>query len=52
MDPDVIMVWAACCVGFFGYLQAGEMTVPSDKEFDPSVHLSFCDIAVDNHMDP
>ena len=44
-DPDVVMVWAACCVGFFGFFRAGEMTVPSD-------HLSYRDISMDNPRDP
>ena len=49
---NTIMLWAACCLTFFGFLRAGELTVPSDSAFDPSVHLSWGDLAVDNPMNP
>ena len=50
-DPDVVMIWAACCLGFFGFLWAGEMTVPGDRGYD-AVHLSFRDISVDDPANP
>ena len=46
------MIWAACCLCFFAFLHSGEMTVPSDQEYDPSAHLSVGDIAVDNSKCP
>ena len=49
---DHIMLWAACCLGFFGFLHSGELTAAEDGEFDPKQHLSFRDIAVDNPADP
>ena len=27
-NPDHVMLWALCCVGFFGLLKSGEMTAP------------------------
>ena len=50
--PDAKMIWAACCLCFFGFLRAGEMTVPSDGEFDPSVHLCLSDVALDDNRRP
>ena len=51
-DPDVQMLWAACTLAFSAFLRTGEMTVPSDKGYDPASHLSFGDIAVDNPSAP
>jgi len=47
-----IMLWAAVCLCFFGFLRAGEMTVPSFKGYDEGYHLNFDDVAVDNHSNP
>lgn len=51
-SPDSCMIWAACCLGFFGFLRAGEFTVPSMEDFDPEAHLSLADIALDSHSSP
>ena len=37
---------------FFGFLRAGELTGPLDKEFDPASHLCFSDISIDDIFDP
>ena len=50
--PDNIMLWAAACTGFFGFLRAGEFTVPSLTSYDPAVHLSLADVAIDSHDSP
>ena len=49
---DAMMLWAACCLGFFGFLRAGEFTIPSLVIFDPSTHLTVNDVAVDSHSSP
>ncbi len=51
-DPDIVMVWAACCLAFFGFLRVGEFTVPGDAGYEPTVHLSRTDIHVDATRQP
>jgi len=46
------MLWAACCLAFFGFLRVSEFTVPSKTEYDTSCHLCPSDIAVDNRKYP
>ena len=47
-DPDIIMIWAACTMAFFGFFHLGELTVPSASAFDPSTHLTPMDVAIDD----
>ena len=51
-DPDIIMLWSAVCLCFFGFFRSGELTVPTVQSFDPTIHLSWGDIAVDNPVNP
>ena len=50
-DYNNIMLWAACCLGFFAFLRSGEFTA-SAITFDPTWHLSPQDILVDSHASP
>ena len=47
-----VMLWAACCLGFFGFLRAGEFTAPEDGHFDAGGHLSFKDISTNEKTPP
>lgn len=49
---DNLMLWAACTLCFFGFFRAGEITVQSESAFDPGVHLTFGDLALDNQSNP
>ena len=42
------MLWAACCLGFFGFMRAGEFTATPTQ----ACPLLPADIAVDNHSSP
>ena len=47
-----IMMWAACCMAFFGFLRSSEFTVPSQEAFDKDAHLCPRDIAIDSTTNP
>ena len=38
-EASNIMLWAACCTCYFGFLRSGEISIPSDRGYDPSAHL-------------
>lgn len=52
LDPDYIMLWAACCLGFFGFMRTGEFTVSSADGYDASASLCTRDISVDSRDNP
>ena len=45
------MLWAAFCLGFFGFMKAGEFTCPSKEAFTPNM-LAVSDVQVDAHLQP
>ncbi|XP_068681672.1 uncharacterized protein [Montipora foliosa] len=49
-DQDNIMIWAACCLGYFGFLRLSEFMV--DSAFNPGIHLSVSDIHPDSDVNP
>lgn len=50
--PDHCMFWAACNLGYFGFLRSAEFTVPNLASFSTTLHLSVQDIAVDSDSNP
>lgn len=50
--PDHCMFWAACTLGYFGFLRSAEFTVPNLASFSSTLHLCVQDIAVDSATDP
>ena len=42
------MIWAACCLAYFGLLRVSEFTTSSPNHFDPSTDLLLSDVALDN----
>ena len=45
--PDHCMFWAACSLGYLGFLRASEFTIPNLPSFLSSLHLGVQDISVD-----
>ena len=51
LDFDRTMLWAAFCLGFFGFMRSGEFTCPSTADYTPDM-LSPSDVSVDSHSSP
>ena len=51
LDYDHVMLWAAFCLGFFGFMRSGEFTCPSMAAYTSDM-LSPQDVAVDSHTAP
>ena len=48
---DRSTLWAACCLGFFGFMRSGEFTCPSNSRFQDHM-LAPRDVAVHSHHHP
>ena len=46
------MFWAACNLGYFGFLQSAKFTVPYLTSFSAALHLGVQNIAVDSDTNP
>ena len=44
---DHILIWAVCCVSFFGFFRLGELIPSSVSAFDPAMHMLLADVAAD-----
>ena len=42
------VLWAACCVGVFGFLRCSEFVAPDSGPFNPQVHLCMADLVYVN----
>ena len=51
-NQDHVMFWAASTLTYFGFLLSAEFTVTSLSAFNPDIHLTVDDIAVDSHTSP
>ena len=47
-----MMIWAACCLAFFGFLRSSEFTVQQQGIYDKTANLSLEDIALDSRSSP
>ena len=46
------MIWAACCLAFFGFLRVSEFTVPAQGQYDHTTHLSLADVSINSKHSP
>ena len=51
-NPDKVLFWAITCLAFFGFFRLGELLPNTAKQYHPSTHLSWGDVAVNDRAAP
>ena len=46
---EATLLWVVSSLCFFSFLRSGEVTMPSEREYDPQSHLCYEDVKVDCH---
>ena len=49
---DKKMLWVVASLWFSSFLRSGKITIPSDRVFDETQHMTFWDVAVDSLASP
>ena len=50
--PERLVIWAVCCTAFFVFFRLGELLLTSPSQFNPRLHLSWGDMAIDDPLAP
>jgi hypothetical protein len=51
-NPEKLVLWAVSCTAFFGFFRLGELLLDSPTAFNPTLHLAWGDVAVDDPSEP
>ena len=49
---EKLVLWAICCVAFFGLFRLGELLLDAQTSFNTQIHLAWGDVAVDDRQNP
>ena len=50
--PDQVVLWALYFTTFFGFVRLGELLLAKPSDYNPQLHLSWEDMAINNHQAP
>ena len=48
-QPKHVMLWAASCICYCGFLRSGEATIATSTAYDPASYLAMSDVALDSN---